>query len=380
MARLLMLIYEYPPIGAGAGVAARNLAECWVRQGHEVCVVTGGKTLLNAGAETDSKGVEIIRLANRRRSLHRSNPMEMLDWGLRAYSWIRKSSALDYDALFSHFILPGGIPLLALKRTSSLPCILLTHGHDIPGYDPDSMGIYHRLTRPIMQRILTHVTRLCVLTSAMKKLALEAFPDSRHKISLIPNGMDLSFYRSGYQVEEPLRLLFIGRFVAQKDPFAFLAVCRALHEHGLSFSAEMYGDGPLMAEVQKELRTKPLPNLMLHGFVGNDIIDKAMHRAHLYLHTARHEAMSISMMEAISKGLYVISTPVSGSELLDDLPTLGCRLASGSTEEFVQKIMAFFRKYQGKSFAHEESSLQSLRDQYSWDRIAHRYLAILEAD
>jgi len=380
MARLLMLIYEYPPIGAGAGVAAKSLAECWVRQGHQVCIVTGGKIMLDTREEADLPGLEVVRLPSWRRFKHQSNLLEMLDWGLQAYAWIRKQSIRDFDAVFTHFILPGGIPLLALKEPLPLPCIMLTHGHDIPGYDPASMRTYHRLTRPLMLHILKRVTRLCVLSPAMEKLAKKTFPESIHKISVIPNGMDLSHYRAEYLVEEPFKLLFVGRLVEQKDPFAFVALSRGLLNRGVSFKAEMYGDGPLMNDLRKHLKIYPLQNLMLHGFVTKDIIDRAMQHAHLYIHTSKHEAMSVSMLEAISKGLYVISTPVSGSELLDDIPGLGCRLESGSTEELIQKSLTFCRQYQGKHFRHKETSLQILSEQYHWDQIAKKYLKSINLD
>ena len=38
--RILIIIYEYPPIGGGGGAAARDICRGLVRRGHDVKVLT----------------------------------------------------------------------------------------------------------------------------------------------------------------------------------------------------------------------------------------------------------------------------------------------------------------------------------------------------
>ena len=39
--QILLLCYEYPPIGGGGGVGAQRYAEEWASAGHRVTVLTG---------------------------------------------------------------------------------------------------------------------------------------------------------------------------------------------------------------------------------------------------------------------------------------------------------------------------------------------------
>jgi len=76
--RLLILNYEYPPLGGGAGVCAQYHALGLEGLGHMVTVIT---TWFTGEREQESHGnLTIIRLKSRRKKKYRSNPIEMLSW------------------------------------------------------------------------------------------------------------------------------------------------------------------------------------------------------------------------------------------------------------------------------------------------------------
>ena len=77
--KLLILNYEYPPLGGGAGVITQNIAEGLSKLGHEISVVT---TWFQGEKEVEivNDNLKIIRLKSKRKYLYRSNPREMLSW------------------------------------------------------------------------------------------------------------------------------------------------------------------------------------------------------------------------------------------------------------------------------------------------------------
>jgi len=75
---LLVLNYEYPPLGGGAGVVTQNISERLALLGHKVTVVT---TWFKTEKETEETGnLKIVRLKSKRIHTYKSSVPEMLSW------------------------------------------------------------------------------------------------------------------------------------------------------------------------------------------------------------------------------------------------------------------------------------------------------------
>ena len=82
--RVLMINYEFPPIGGGCGVACWNLLrEVALEPGLEIDLVTSGIT---AGIERPYGGntVTVHRLGVAKRDLHFWRAQELADWSWQA--------------------------------------------------------------------------------------------------------------------------------------------------------------------------------------------------------------------------------------------------------------------------------------------------------
>jgi glycosyltransferase involved in cell wall biosynthesis len=76
--RILLINYEFPPLGGGAGNATKNVAKELTVLGHEVLVLTTWFEGLPENSFTDN--YRIIRIKSRRKRVDRSNPIEMLSF------------------------------------------------------------------------------------------------------------------------------------------------------------------------------------------------------------------------------------------------------------------------------------------------------------
>ena len=93
MMKILVLNYEYPPLGGGAGNITRQISQNLVKNGHKVLIVTTWFEGLHEHENTEGSP-EIIRLKSKRKYLHSSSPTEM-------YSWMKETKRFLQEYLIS---------------------------------------------------------------------------------------------------------------------------------------------------------------------------------------------------------------------------------------------------------------------------------------
>src|SRR3954470_4169660 len=80
--RLLLVNYEYPPIGAGAATATQAIARNLVALGHQVTVLTG--SFQDLPRRSDENGVTVLRVRSFRQRADRCSVSEMLSFTVSA--------------------------------------------------------------------------------------------------------------------------------------------------------------------------------------------------------------------------------------------------------------------------------------------------------
>ena len=91
--KILILNYEYPPLGGGAGIVTKHLAEEFAKMNHAVVVVT---TWFYGEPEYyTNNNITIVRLKSRRNNTYQSNPLEMLSWIRYALNYFKNQPKSD---------------------------------------------------------------------------------------------------------------------------------------------------------------------------------------------------------------------------------------------------------------------------------------------
>ena len=94
--------------------------------------------------------------------------------------------------------------------------------------------------------------------------------------------------------------------------------------------------------------------------------------------TSRDEGQSLAMMEAISSGLYLFTTPVSGSENLVHEGVNGDYIPFGEPQQIADQLEAFYREKVIKQYRIPANILQELRESISWDHYVKAYDRIIQ--
>ncbi len=368
---ILILNYEYPPLGGGAGVVSQYHAEGLSKLGHKVTVLSawykGEKEI------EEISNFKIIKLKSKRRYTYKSTPDEWLSWIRKSKSFLKsylqKNSC---DFCFAHFALPGGEVAKFINEKFNIPFAIISHGQDIPWFFPKQMFKYHILTYFWIKSICKKADKLILLTEAMKKNADRFMGKDQYRNIIIPNGCEIkSFFPNYTKRTKKIKILFIGRLVSQKDPFTFLKSINIIHKKlGEAIEVNVLGDGPLIKKMKSFVKKNDLSRIIqFKGWVSKEEILQEYQSAHIQVISSKAEAMSIAALESLSSGVYVISTPVSGNTDIIEEGINGELFPYSNYEILAKKLEEYYRTKFTENYTIPDNFLDNFRNKYDWNNV-----------
>jgi glycosyltransferase involved in cell wall biosynthesis len=107
--------------------------------------------------------------------------------------------------------------------------------------------------------------------------------------------------------DEPLRVVWVGRLFPEKDPVLAVRAVERLRDDRPA-TLDVYGRGILEPELVELARSRPW--LRLRGARGWEEIQEVQAAAHLCLSTSAADNVQVAVLEALSRGIPVVSTRV----------------------------------------------------------------------
>jgi glycosyltransferase involved in cell wall biosynthesis len=308
--RVLLINYELPPIGAGAGNATAQIARYLASAGAEVGVLTSRFDGLPAHEFRD--GYAIWRAPSVRRRPDRSSPPEMLSFVAGAMPLaLRLGKRWRPDATCVFFGVPCGPLGLVLRRILGIPYIVSLRGGDVPGFMGRELAALHRATLPLLLTIWRQSNGLIANSPGLLALARRTWPDA--PIRLIPNGVDLEIFSPGTRVRpaDPPRLLYVGRLASQKG---IIHLLEALRRTQVPVELRIVGDGPERPRLQAAtLDSSPRARVEFAGWSERRDLPGHYRWADAFVLPSLDEGMPNVVLEAQASGLPIIGTDVAGT-------------------------------------------------------------------
>lgn len=370
--KILMLNYEYPPIGGGGGVISKNIAEGLVALDNEVHVLTSNFNQLPEISKPVAD-LKIIRLKVKRAKNHQSNPVEMLDWIMKTKNFCKTYlEQHSFDICFSNFVMPGGEVALFLKEKFNLNFVVISHGHDVPWVHSKRLWPLYLLGYTKIKKVLNKAELIFVQTPKMLQNILRFNSSSEQKAVVIPNGFSQSIIKQKSS-SKTFTVVFAGRLVNQKSPDILIQSFISFLDSGAAGELLIYGDGPLRKHLQVIVDGSGYGmKIKFSGKVGHSEVIDALHSSDLYVTTSLNEGMSMSMIEAAAVGLPIITTPVSGANQLINEHN-GIVVPFNDAEKTATAIQNIYSKWMnGKSLV-DQNKLVEIRKKYNWDVICTQY-------
>lgn len=377
MKRLLILNYEYPPIGGGAGVITQYLAEGLAAKGMEVVVVTA---FFTGQKEIETRGnLTIYRIKCKREHAFQSNPLEMYDWMQKTIFFFNEAKVnTNFDIALCNFSIPGGVVGRFLKNRFNIPYVIISHGHDIPFFYPRKMLVYHLPLYPIIYSICKRASGIVSLTKKLKRNA-DNLVGKRKSNVVITNGIDTGKFQVEGNNTTELTILFAGRLVDQKNPLHFVKALKLLKDK-MPFKAYIVGDGVLFSTLKNYIQNEGLADVVkLEGKVNYEQMPAYFAKADVYVMTSTHEAMPMTLIEAACSGKYIIATPVSGTDELVRQGGNGALVPFNNAQALADELAKCYTAKQQHKPLVDTACVTELRKVFDINSIVTDYYNLIES-
>jgi glycosyltransferase involved in cell wall biosynthesis len=379
--RILMLNYEFPPLGAGGSTSSFNLARNVVALGHEVDVVTMG--FRGIPREEMMDGVRVVRVPSIRARREVCHTHEM---GTYVLSGLLKAASLAkqrrYDLCNAHFIFPTGPIAYGLRRLRGLPYVLTARGSDVPGHNPNRFRFDHRILSPVWSGLVRDADAVVAVSRHLASrieahapgVSVEVIPNGCSPLDTIgtptegekaaPNGTT----RNGQ-----MRILMVTRLHEFKGVQYLLEAANRL---SLDLEVNIVGDGPYRSVLEAQAARIGKP-IRFWGWLERDAPQmwQLYRDSSVFVFPSEREGSPAVVQEAMSAGLAVVAADSAGTpEVVGDAGILVSPKDPAGIANALERLAgdpALVRDL-------GERARERVRREFDWRDLARRYVSLYE--
>lgn len=318
--RILVMIYEYPPVGGGGGQAAQDICVKLAERGHEIQVLTAHWGNLPQIENQD--GVMIRRVRSCRQLPYQAGFYPMAIYALFSILPAKKLIRnWKPDLIHCHFAVPTGVTAWAATRFTQTPYVLTAHLGDVPGGVPEKTERWFKWVYPLSHPIWNNAAHTVGVSEHTRQLTATSYPQI--SMQVIPNGINYEALDPGeIVVNTPPRLIFAGRFMAQKNLVNLVKILAALKD--LPWECTLIGDGPQKSEILDAIQHYNLSErFTLTGWVTPTEVLEHFRRSDILFMPSLSEGLPVVGVQGLTMGLALVMSSVGGCIDLIDHQTNG---------------------------------------------------------
>jgi len=272
-------------------------------------------------------------------------------WPLKIIAiWNRLKPSLiqgNFNVIHAHSLFVNGTIAYFCKRSFGIPYVVTIRNSDINTFM--ARGFIFRNWGWI---IMKHAARITTLSHTYFDVHLRKYYNEKRfsiikaKHSVIPNGAEDFWFENvpaKSNLENPVKILFVGLISKNKNLDAVIRVCTDLSEENIQLELHIAGDGPRAEEFKSV--DYPFP-VQFYGHIKNRSDLRELYRkTDLLFVPSFTESFGIAYVEAISQGLPVIYTKNQGFDGFFPNGTIGFAVDPFNTDEMKEAVKNIITHY-----------------------------------
>ncbi len=271
-------------------------------------------------------------------------PRGLRTWRMRARLRAAIARVGRFDVLHAYWGMPTGVVAVDVGGALGIPTIVTLTTGELIGIPDIGYGLQRRARdRRAIARVFHRAAQVTVPTEYMRRLAEAAYGA---RPAVVPMGLDrdrLTPLPAGDG--PPWRLLRVGTINRVKDyPLLLHALVRVLQAEPQTH-LDIVGEDTLRGSIRALAdRVSVAHAVTFHGYQPMDVVPSFHQRAHLHLVSSRHEASSVTTLEAALSGVATVGTAVGHLADWAALePPAAATVPVGDVEGFAAAIIELLR-------------------------------------
>ncbi len=372
------MVFRFVPHSGGAVIVATEIANNLARLGHEITVLT--PDLPQAGQryepEMNSK-VKVIRVETPSKTNLKVAARRCKSNLEKMGKKLGKKEKFDFVLTIFHpfHLVPNAA--ISCAKTLRIPSIIKV---DDAIYEKSSglKSLQRKIEKMISTRSLSKATKVLVSNLPSKEIMKSYYKIDEEKISIVPNGVDLSFFKT--KNRDPNKIVFSGVMYHHRGLDVLLDAAPMIVKEIPETKLVLLGDGPEMKKLKEIVKQKNLDsNVEFKGWIDRKYIPEHLSNASIGIGplrrtTVTENALPIKVLEYMASSLPIIAkTGTLPDDVLKDNEN-GWFVENSS--ELYEKII----KLEQNPELVEKMGKNSLNmvQKFSWDRIVKLIIDIYE--
>lgn len=310
--RILLLNYEFPPLGGGAANATFQVLTEIARVSDVMIDVVVSSTGA-ARVEQFSHHITVHFLdIHKKGSLHHQTNIDLLRYSIAAHRKCRELTAqYAYDGIHAFF----GIPCGYIAAKLGLPYIISLRGSDVPFYNTKYWWLDRLFFARMSKRLWKHAARVTATSEGLKESALKVSPSQ--PIIVIRNGVHVDSFAPQQKPAGPFTIISASRLTERKGITYVIEAFRVFAQTHADVRLLIAGEGDALHTLQLQAKNSGvMDRISFLGAVPHAEMVQQYHASDVFVLPSMNEGMSNALLEAMSAGLAVVATDTGDAKFL----------------------------------------------------------------